>query len=194
MDNRFNDIKQIIESRRTIKPDMFNGKIIPDEQIIALLQLADWAPTHGRTEPWHFNVYGGEAVKNFCFQHAEMYKSNVATESFMQGNYNKLLNMGNAASHIIIAAMKRGNLPKIPALEEVAAASCAIQNILLGATALGIASYWGSGGMAYHPPMKEFLSLGEQDQVLGILYFGYSAQNPSAIRNRPLSDKMVWNK
>jgi hypothetical protein len=41
---------------------------------------------------------------------------------------------------VIIAIMKRGNLPKIPAFEEMAATSCAVQNLLLGATALDMAT------------------------------------------------------
>lgn len=49
------------------------GKRTPDEQIMQLLALADWAPTHGYTEPWRFVVFGGDKVKDFCQQHAQKY-------------------------------------------------------------------------------------------------------------------------
>ena len=111
----------------------------------------------------------------------------------MQGTYNKLLHMGDHASHIIIAMMQRGSNPKIPVLEEIAATSCAVQNLLLGATALGIASYWGSGGMAYQPPMKTYLNLREEDLVLGILYLGYTdKEKPEGKRKTPLDEKIDW--
>jgi hypothetical protein len=42
--------------------------------------------------------------------------------------------------------MKRSRLPKIPAIEEIEPVACAVQNILLGATALNIASFWSTGG------------------------------------------------
>src|SRR5690606_21180819 len=107
--------------------------------------------------------------------------------------YEKLLHMGDKASHVIIAIMERGNLPKIPTLEEIAATSCAVQNLLLGATALGIASYWGSGGMAYTPAMHKHLNLNPEDLVLGILYLGYTDKPiPEGKRIIPMESKIRW--
>ncbi|WP_242927310.1 nitroreductase family protein [Pontibacter vulgaris] len=193
MDTLFTQISDVIRHRRTTKPPKMNGQRVPDEQIGQLLELADWAPTHGHTEPWRFKVYAGDKVKDFCLSHAELYKHQTDPEKYTEEKYEKLLHMGDLASHIIVAYMHRGNLPKIPALEEIAATACAIQNILLGASALGIASYWGSGGMAYHPAMKEMLQLREEDVVLGILYFGYS-DNPAPAGKRviPLKEKVEW--
>lgn len=167
-----------------------NGKKIPNEQINQLLELADWAPTHANTEPWYFIVY--TEPKAFCLEHAELYRDNTSAEDFMLFNYEKLLHMGDKASHVIVAVMKRGRLPKIPALEEIAATACAVQNILLGATALGIASYWGTGGMALKPEMKTYLNLGEEDIVMGVLYFGYSDNTSTGERIVPLSEKVKW--
>ncbi len=170
-----------------------NGQRIPDEQVKQLLELADWAPTHGHTEPWRFKVYAGEKATEFCLAHANLYKQHTDPEKYLEEKYEKLLHMGDKASHIIVAYMQRGNLPKIPVLEEIAATSCSIQNMLLGAAALGIASYWGSGGMAYHPAMKEMLHLREEDMVLGILYLGYSdAPTPEGKRTVPLAEKVEW--
>ncbi|WP_187261997.1 nitroreductase family protein [Pontibacter beigongshangensis] len=193
MSDTFLEIAQVIRNRRTIKPAQMNGQQIPDEQVKQLLQLADWAPTHGHTEPWRFRVYTGKKVKDFCQAHADLYKSNTREEDYQLFKYEKLLHMGDGASHLIVAYMQRGDLPKIPALEEIAATSCAIQNVLLGATALGIASYWGSGGMAYKPAMKEYLQLGEEDLVLGILYLGYTDKPaPTGKRTVALEEKVQW--
>jgi nitroreductase len=193
MNEDFQRLRQIIQSRRTIKPVQLNGQQIPNAQIKELLALADWAPTHGHTEPWRFIVYAGEKVKEFCAAHAQLYRQNMAPESFQESKEEKLRHMGDKASHVVVAYMQRGNLPKIPELEEIAATACAIQNLLLGATALGIASYWGSGGMAYYPAMKEMLDLGEEDLVLGILYLGYSdKEKPAGKRVVPLEEKVRW--
>ncbi|WP_255481245.1 nitroreductase [Pontibacter sp. Tf4] len=189
----FSQLATIIKLRRTTKPPKMNGQKVPDEQIHQLLELADWAPTHGHTEPWRFIVYAGDKVAQFCQQHAELYKQQAPEDKYQPEKYEKLLHMGDKSSHIIVAYMRRGDLPKIPVLEEIAATSCAIQNLLLGATALGIASYWGSGGMAYHPAMKEVLGLREEDVVLGILYLGYAANYAGeGKRNTPLSEKVQW--
>lgn len=192
MNQTFFALESIIRQRRTTKPAQMNGLRIPDDQVMELLKLADWAPTHGRTEPWRFYVYGGDKVQEFCAQHAGLYKANNTEETFLQASYDNLRTMGDKASHVIVAVMKRGNLPKIPAWEEQASTAAAVEHILLGATALGIASYWGSGGMAQHQAMKDFYNLGPEDMVLGVIYLGYADMRNPAQRNTPIEEKIIW--
>ncbi|SIS79278.1 Nitroreductase [Filimonas lacunae] len=187
-------LTQIIENRRSIKPAVMNGQKIEDNVIRELLQLADWAPTHAKTEPWRFVVYAGEAVARFCADHANLYKENTPAERFNQGTFDNLTNMGNNLSHIVAVYMKRGANPNIPVIEELAATSCAVQNILLGAEANGIAVLWSTGGMTLKPAMKQYFQLEEEDAVLGLLYMGYAADSskPGA-RNTPLEQKVQWH-
>jgi nitroreductase len=192
MDTSFLTISGIIKNRRSSKPFDLNGEKIPNEQISELLQLADWAPTHGYTEPWRFVVY--ENPPAFCQQHASLYKQFTPADKFEKAKFEKLLHQGDKASHIIVAVMQRGNLPKIPALEEIAATSCAIQNLLLGATALEIASLWSTGGMALKPQLRDWLGYGEHDLVMGILYLGYSGKSSEATRMIPIEQKIRWVK
>lgn len=192
MNERFRIIADVIKGRRSIKPVKMNGKKIPDEQVKELLQLANWAPTHGRTEPWRFIVYAGDKVKEFCYQHAELYKAHTPSDRFEPANYDKQLHNGDLASHVIIAIMQRGNSPKIPSLEEIAATSIAIQNILLGATAAGMASFLSTGGMTHHVAMKNFFQLKEEDIIMGILYLGYSDEQMAGKRQSEMEEKVVW--
>ena len=187
----FTHLQHIIQTRRTVKPHLMNGRTIPPEQLLDILHLANWAPTHGLTEPWRFLVYGGDKVQVFCQQHADLYRAHVPAEKYAEEKYEKIRHMGDLASHIVVAVMQRGQLPAIPVLEEIAAAACAVQNILLGATAQGLASYWGSGGMAYHPAMKQLLNLQEEDLVLGILYLGYTDKQLTGRRNTPIHSKIT---
>ncbi len=186
-------IDEVIRERRSIKPDRYNGQQVPDDVFRQVLAAADWAPTHAYTEPWLFLVYAGDKVKEICHRHADLYKSATAPEKFNQASFDKFQGMGDKASHVVIACMKKGNNPNIPAVEELAAASAAVQNMLLSATARGVASFWSTGGMTLRPPMKDALGLGEHDQVLGMLYFGYiDGEPPAGKRMRPMEDKFVW--
>lgn len=170
-----------------------NGRSIEKGKIEQLLELANWAPTHGRTEPWRFVVYEKEAKKTFCADHANLYKTHTDPEKFTTAKYDKLVSQGDALSHIIVVYMKRSVGNSIPALEEVAAVSAAIQNILLGATALDIAALWSTGGMTHHPSMKTYLGLGEEDVVMGLLLMGYTdlTAQPGK-RNSTIENKVVW--
>jgi nitroreductase len=187
------ELDDIIRQRRTVKPVLMNGKKIPDGVIRELLALADWAPTHAHTEPWYFVVYAGDGVRLFCRDHAELYRLNTPPDRFTTAAYEKLDAMGKSASHVIALCMKRGDNPKIPEQEELAATACAAQNILLAAAARGLAVYWGTGGMTYHPSMQEYLGLAESDKIIGFLYLGYAdgARGPGQ-RIKPMAEKVRW--
>lgn len=189
------EILKVISARRSIKPDRMNGKQIPDETILQLLELADSAPTHARTEPWRFIVYSGGKVKEFTRQHADLYKQHTPEASFTPQKYQNLDRLGENVSHIVIVWMRREPNHKIPEVEEIAATAAAIQNILIGATANGIASFWSTGGLTHHPAMSEELKLGSEDIVMAILYLGYTDDNfTTPKRLIPLENKMEWIK
>lgn len=191
----FEQLQQIISSRRSCKPSAMNGKTISEKDITALLELANWAPNHGRTEPWRFFVYGGTALENFCQQHAALYQQHTLPESFNPAKYANLLNQFTTVSHIIAVAMKRTQPTGIPMLEEYAATAAAIQNILLGAEALGISALWSTGGMTHHPALKTMLGLTASDEIVALLHIGYSDTPPAAgSRKIPLEEKITWVK
>lgn len=169
-----------------------NGKKIPDQDIRELLKLANWAPTHGRTEPWRFIVYSGDKVREFCYEHAELYKAHTPPEKFDQEKYKKQMHYGDLASHAIVVIMQRGNLPKIPALEEIAATAMAIQNILLAATAKNFASFLSTGGMTHAPAMKSLLNVKEEDLVMGTVYLGFSDEKIEGKRQSAMDEKVTW--
>jgi len=190
---KFNILKEIITDRRSVKPAIFNGKKIEDDEIRQLLGLANWAPTHGFTEPWRFIVYSGEAVRRFCAEHAELYRQSTPAEKFNAGKYEKQKHNGDRASHLVFVYMHGGSNANITELEEVCATAAAVQNILLGAEALGIAVLWSTGGAVLQPVMKEYLDLGDQDIVIGLLYMGYTDEMSKQGRREPVQDKIKWH-
>lgn len=191
--NTFESLQKTIQTRRSRKPADMNGQKIETGVIHQLLELADWAPTHGRTEPWRFIVFENSAKQQFCIDHAELFKTNTDPEKFTQGKYEKLKEQGETLSHIIIVYMKRTTNNAIPVLEEIAAVSASIQNILLGAAALHISALWSTGGMTHHPGMKKMLDLGEEDIIMGLLLLGYSDQPiQTGTRKIPIENKVVW--
>jgi nitroreductase len=188
----FNTLREIVINRRSTKPTDLNGKLIDDQQIRQLLELANWAPSHGLTEPWRFIVYSGEAVRQFCRQHAEQYKQTTPPDKFNSAKYEKQAHNGDLASHLIVVYMRRGGNPNIPALEEICATAAAADNILLGAEALGIAVLWSTGGSVSQPIMKEYLGLDTEDVILGLLYLGYTDEPPRPGKRTPVTEKTKW--
>ena len=62
----------------------------------------------------------------------------------------------------------------MPEWEEVAAVSCAVQNLHLMATSLGVAGYWSSGGPIDEPRVVSHLGLSptDGDRCLGLFHLG----------------------
>ena len=104
-------LEDIIAQRRTVKPERYTGETIADEVIWKILQSANWAPTHGFTEPWRFSVFTGDAkLELLNFLNALDDSLNGPNEVRNQKREAMIM----ACSHIISIASKRGENPKIP--------------------------------------------------------------------------------
>ncbi|KAK9805884.1 hypothetical protein WJX73_000956 [Symbiochloris irregularis] len=57
-------VSQLLAKRRSIFPKDFSGAHVPREQVETILEAANWAPTHNRTEPWRFTVLGRKAQED----------------------------------------------------------------------------------------------------------------------------------
>ena len=170
-------VTELLQQRRSVFPREYTEARIPDAQIELMLQNAHWAPTHGRTEPWFFKVFSDGALARFGEQHAALYRQETAEADFEQKKYEKLKRRPTECSHLMAICLRRGDNPKIPEIEEIAAVAIAVHNMPLTATAMGIGAYWSSGGMTYPPAMNDLLGLREQDRCLGFFHLGMPARH-----------------
>ena len=187
------EVHKLIRQRRSVFPQQFSGEAVSREEVEVLLENAHWAPTHGRTEPWLFKVYSGEALARLGKAHAEMYKIHKSPDEFQERKYEKLARRPTECSHVIAICMKRGDNPKIPEVEEIEAVAMAVQNLWLTANAMGLAGYWSSGGMTYHSSMHEYLELGPEDKCLGFFMLGRPKEEwPRGKRRVSWREKVEW--
>lgn len=186
-------IRDLILGRRSIYPNQYSGEEVPREMVEQLLEAAHWAPNHGRTEPWYFQVFSGEARTRLGQAHADLYRALTPEDLFQQSKYEKLAKRPTEAAHVIVICMRRGDNPKIPEIEEIEAVACAVQNMWLTTTALGLGGYWSTGGLTYHDSFRDWLGLGPQDRCLGFFYLGVPGSKiPPGRRNAAWQDKVTW--
>lgn len=186
-------INAVIRHRRTIKPSAYTGGAVDDAIVRQMLENANWAPTHGLTEPWRFKVFTGAAREVLGAFQAAMYKSHTPEAKFRPEKYAKSRTSCLRASHVIAVAIKRQAIEKIPEIEEVAAVACAVQNMLLTAAAYGVGAYWSTGGATYTPEARAFFGLGPKDKPMGFVYVGALAEGPLPEgKRRPIEHKTEW--
>lgn len=186
------EINQLIRNRRSIFPRQFSERIVERHVVEAMLENANCAPNHGKTEPWRFTVFSADAKVRLCERLAKIYEETTPEEQFRPQKPAKMLEKGHQASHIIAILMKRGTNPKIPKIEEIEAVACAVQNMALTASAYGAGGYWSSGALSYTDEVKELFGLGEEDMVLGFFYLGYPAEEPPSASRGDIREKTEW--
>ena len=188
-------ITQIIRQRRTVKPALMDPNLeIPQELLDELLENANWAPTHGFTEPWRFTIFSGDSRFLLGKKLQSIYSEFTPKEEFRQDKFDKLGKNPSLAPLVLAICMKRGKNPKIPEIEEIEAVACAVQNMHLTASAAGLGAFWSSPPILESDEMKTFLELGLEDRCLGLFYLGWLKEGqewPKSTRN-PINEKVNW--
>jgi nitroreductase len=128
-------------------------------------------PDHGGIQPWSFIVFNNESsltkLGELYAQAAVMNSNDVAEDVIAKA---KTLPM--RAPLVVACIAKYKEHPKVPRVEQVIAAGCAVMAMQQAAFALGYGGVWRTGAYAHNPHMKTLLGLGEQDEIVGYLYLG----------------------
>lgn len=177
--NHFEQLEKVITSRRAVFPPLFEKGTIPDDKIWKILEMANWAPSHKKTEPWRFVVLRDQALDRFGKHLTQLYKEKTPPEKFSELKYKKIGQKIEMSDCVIAICMKRHEASGLPEWEEEAAVACAVQNLWLSASALGLGGYWSSPGIIINHP--EFFDLADDEKCMGIFYLGLApiANKPS---------------
>ena len=125
MNPSLSETSALIRSRRTVKPaDMDAGRAVDHALLMELLENANWAPTHGLTEPWRFRVFTDAARARLAGEMQRIYREITTPETFREDKYAKLGKNPLLAPVIIVAVMERHGGDKIPEIEEIEAVAC----------------------------------------------------------------------
>lgn len=184
-------INSVIANRKSIYPYQYEaGAKVADEIIWQVLENANHAPNHKKTEPWRFTVFTGAGLQKFADLQVQLVqKHNPAINEI---KIKKLSEYPLMASHIIAIGMKRspGRLPEV---EEILAVGCAIENMFLTTTAYGLGSYLSTGGITYIDEAKSHFNLSEDDKLIGFFYIGIKKDLPAMPVNRgDIKEKVTW--
>lgn len=156
------DVLQAVVNRRNIK--QFKPDAIDEEQLIAWLESASYAPNHRMTEPWEIIVVGPEA----------------------RAKLNHKANFGDAP--VVIAVLSKREANQLDRDENVIAVSCFVQNFNLVAWEAGVGTRWASLGSK--PENRAVLGISEDYDVIGILGVGYPADVPAVKHRTPIREKI----
>ena len=173
-----------------LKPDAVDHALI--EQ---MLKAANWAPSHGDTEPWRFTVFAseGRAVLAELFERALQADMAHNPQARPRESAHKRAFAAPVWISIgMVPARKEEGTLLMSEDEELMAVACAVQNLHLMASALGLAGMWHSKGTSVHPAVARGLGLEAPDRLLGFFMCGWPATDWLTSTRRPLSEKVRW--
>ena len=192
MKYNLSEILEVIKNRRTIYPEKYSSRSVQKDVIEKLLNSAIWAPTHGKTQPWRFHVFTENGRKTLSDTLGGIYTALYKGKSYIESKHHKLSTRPLLSSAIITVSMTRDPLKKISETEEIEAVACAVQNILLSATAYGLGTFWSTPELIYSKHMNSFLQLNNEDKCLGLIYIGYPSQEWPLGQRKPIEYVTKW--
>lgn len=186
-------ISEVIRARRSIYADHYYKKEIPAHELEEILTNATWAPTHKMTEPWRFIILSEKQQAEYGNYMFNYYKDRYIDlpEEKRTAKFSYLKNYPLKAACIVAIIFQRSIQIQLPEWEEIAAISCAVQNMALTCTALNIGSYWASSGAAID--YVKTLGLADHEQSFGLFFMGYYdlSRKPVAKKRTAVADKVA---
>jgi len=151
--------RDLAASRRTHKE--FGAEPVDRDALLAVLDVARFAPNHHLTQPWRFRVLGPRTLAGLkeCAGESESKK------------------LDRAPTLVVATAKLSGEV--VQDEEDVCATSAAIMLVLLEATERGLASYWRTPGILRTARGREAIGIPDGERVLGLLHFGTPVRQPS---------------
>jgi nitroreductase len=185
------EITDIIKDRRTIYPEFFSERKVHKEMVEKLINNAIWAPTHGMTQPWRFTVFMNEGLQLLSNVLSAIYQAKYTGDAFNEMKYNKLKQRPLKASAVIAIVVEYDAKGKITELDDTLAVGCAVQNMMLTATAYGLGAFWATPAIIKEQEINEFLKI-ENGKCLGFLYLGYPTGEWPKSQRKPIEYITKW--
>jgi nitroreductase len=174
------ELGTLIRRRRTnlfVDPD----RPVSDELVEELCELASWAPCHKRTWPWRFAAVSGAARERLGAVAAAAIEAAGADQQKVDKTRHKYR---RAPTVIIVGAVDGDS--ELRTVENRHAVAAAVQNMLLAATAAGLASYWSSCPSGAERAVAEVAGFDVTTAVVGLVYVGWPVRECPAPMRPPV--------
>lgn len=158
------------------------------DQIDLILKAGARVPDHGKLAPWRFVLFEGEGRSEIGVTIAEAFRRRYpdADDERVAFEAGRLAR----APVVICVVSSLKETVKVPEWEQILSAGAVCQNMLVAATALGLACQWLTEWYSYDDQVKAAIGLGEGERIAGFVYLG-TAKEPPEERARPDLDAIV---
>ena len=183
------DLHEAIRARRSVR--QFTDRPISRAEIEQLLDAATQAPNHRLTQPWRFYVLGPVARRAYATvlgsRKAKKVEDPVAAEAVID----KVVAAAVGLPAQLAVTMTLSDNPEVRE-EDYAATMMAVQNLLLTARALGLATHLKSGAVMEDPRARAALGVPDGERIIVMIDLGEPAEVPVAKPRKTASEVTTW--
>ncbi len=154
---------------------------VPSDLIDKLCELGTWAPNHKKTWPWKFASFTGEGRNRLGEALVDDMRERGVGD---QAKHLKTMTKYARTPVSLVVGCAPHEHPTFHD-ENRDAVSAAIQNILLGATAAGLASFWSTAPLIDSRRALELCGFEPDDRILAIIYLGWPTATVDAPQRPP---------
>jgi nitroreductase len=186
----FATVRDLIESRQTVLPKRLAEPGPTPAELQLLLGLAAAAPDHGQLTPWRFiDVPAAQRHRLAeAFAGALADRDPDATPEQLAQAREKAYR----APLLLLAVAGLGpREPDVPTPERLVSLGAALQNLLLGAHALGYGAGLTSGQAMASPRMRSLCGLAEGEVVVCCVNIGTATRGSHRQQPRPLPAQLL---
>ncbi|SCZ08582.1 nitroreductase family protein [Alkaliphilus peptidifermentans] len=168
-------VMSCILNRRSVRT--YIPQEVSVDDIMQLLTAASWAPSGNNLQPWKFSV----VVNN-----KDLIKEVSSLTVFRNW-------VQNSSCLIAVFLDTKIANPKIESahLKHIQSIGAAIQNILLAANELGLATCWIGEILKNEDQVRELLGVSDDLQLMAVISVGHSNKNSLKSKRRDISKNII---
>jgi len=186
----FATVRELIESRQTVLPKRLVEPGPSADELTMLLELAAAAPDHGQLTPWRFIAVPAAQRHRLAeaFADALAERDPAATPEQLAQAREKAY---RAPLLLVAVACLGPRDPDVPALERMVSMGAALQNLLLGAHALGYGAGLTSGQAMGSAQLHRLCGLAEGEVPVCCVNIGTATKRSHRLQPRPMPGQLL---
>jgi nitroreductase len=172
----------LLVGRRTV--NLFQPMPAPEDELLAAIDAARWAPNHRLTQPWRFRLLGQQTRDAVIAVDVAL----ATAKNGEDAGRRRRERLAAIPGWFVVTSARADDA--LVDNENYGATCCAVQNLSLYLWARGIGLKWTTGAVTRDD--RFFAALGADpaaEQVVGLFWYGYPAMVPT--QKRAATDDIV---
>ena len=183
----------LVKNRRSVRK--YKSQPVDKEDILKILDAANWAPSAMNWQPWEFIVVSGELLKSMgnSFKAVVEKIMQESEETAFNDEFVKFASHYGGAPVVIIVLTKASEKPNV-VKANLESASAAMENLVLAATNLGLGTCWMTGPLHDENNLRSILDISSDKDIVAVTPLGYPDEVPEPCPrlDAELKQKVRW--